>query len=189
MRKWSVLVEARSETETIDSEDPRTDAFMDHLAKYGGVVSAGGHVWSARITVPGPTAGSALDTGADIVDDAAGRSEMPAWAYVRVELLRDDELERELARPTFPDVVGSGEVLELMGISKQRLWQLRQTDDFPQPMVTLSATPIWMRAAIESFMERWNRKVGRPSKVQELLGANEDLEREIAGEQMAGGRP
>lgn len=189
MRKWSVLVEARSETETIDSEDPRADAFMDRLAKYGGVVSAGGHVWSARITVPGPTAGAVFDKAANIVGIAASSSKMPGWAFVRVELLRDDELERELSRPTFPDVIGSGEVLEVMGISKQRLWQLRQTDDFPQPMVTLSATPIWMRAAIESFMERWNRKVGRPSKVQELLGANEDLEREIAGEQLAKGRP
>ena len=62
----------------------------------------------------------------------------------------------------FPDLVGTTEVAELLGVTRQRIHELRKAGRFPEPMVELAAGPIWLRPAIESFDKQWERKVGRP---------------------------
>ena len=51
IREWSVLVEARSNSATIETDDKRIIHLTDGLHLHFGVVSAGGSAWSARITV------------------------------------------------------------------------------------------------------------------------------------------
>ncbi len=59
------------------------------------------------------------------------------------------------------DVVGVPEIAEMLGVSRQRVYQLMETyDDFPDPIATLAVGRIWSRAAVEE----WNRMYGeRPS--------------------------
>jgi hypothetical protein len=62
-----------------------------------------------------------------------------------------------LERPNFP---GSRrrEVLDILGVSKQRLHQLRSGGRFPLPMLELKSGPLWMRPAIERWAEaEWKR--------------------------------
>jgi predicted DNA-binding transcriptional regulator AlpA len=47
--------------------------------------------------------------------------------------------------------VGLNEVSALMGVSKQRVYQLAKRPDFPEPAFRLKATPVWKRADIWSF--------------------------------------
>ena len=56
------------------------------------------------------------------------------------------------------DLVGVAEVAEILGVSKQRIYQLAQRDDFPDPVRRLRATPIWSDAEMRDFAKR--RRVG-----------------------------
>lgn len=51
-------------------------------------------------------------------------------------------------------MVGAPEVAQLLGVSRQRVYQLIDAyEDFPAPVATLAVGRIWSRAAIEE----WNR--------------------------------
>ena len=54
-------------------------------------------------------------------------------------------------------LVGVAEIADLLGVSKQRVHQLIQTESFPKPEANLSAGLIWRRDEIE----KWARKTGR----------------------------
>jgi predicted DNA-binding transcriptional regulator AlpA len=56
------------------------------------------------------------------------------------------------------DLLGVTEVAQLLGISRQRVQQLTESDpDFPEPAATLARGRVWSRAAIE----KWARETGR----------------------------
>ena len=59
------------------------------------------------------------------------------------------------------DVVGVPEIAQILGVSRQRVYQLIDTyEDFPEPVATLAVGRIWSRDAVEE----WNRLHGeRPS--------------------------
>jgi len=49
------------------------------------------------------------------------------------------------------EFVGMGEVATIMGVSKQRIYQLAERKDFPEPAFRLKATPVWRTADIYRF--------------------------------------
>jgi predicted DNA-binding transcriptional regulator AlpA len=55
------------------------------------------------------------------------------------------------------NLVGVAEIADLLGVSRQRVDQLAERDDFPNPAAVLAAGRIWKRADIEA----WGRKAGR----------------------------
>ncbi len=59
------------------------------------------------------------------------------------------------------DVMGVPEIARLLGVSRQRVYQLIDAyDDFPRPVARLAVGRIWSKAAVEE----WNRLHGeRPS--------------------------
>ena len=77
----------------------------------------------------------------------------------------DEDLHAELARPQLPELVSGPEAAEILGVSVQRVHQLAaEHADFPAPAYKLRAASLWLRPAIVSFAERWDRKRGRPRK-------------------------
>lgn len=56
-----------------------------------------------------------------------------------------------------PDLVGTTEISNMLGVSRQRVTQLAATPAFPEPVARLAAGPIWDRSDIEE----WARKTGR----------------------------
>lgn len=59
------------------------------------------------------------------------------------------------------DLLGVGEAAAVLGVARQRLYQLRARVDFPAPFVELACGPIWLRDDIEAFA-RLPRPNGRP---------------------------
>jgi predicted DNA-binding transcriptional regulator AlpA len=53
--------------------------------------------------------------------------------------------------------MGTAEVAEFLGLSRGRVTQLAQGEDFPTPIARLAAGPVWESADIE----RWARETGR----------------------------
>ncbi len=70
------------------------------------------------------------------------------------------------------DVVGAPEVAQLLGVSRQRVYQLIESyEDFPAPLARLAVGRIWSRAAIEE----WNRvHDDRPTGKHRTLRPNDD---------------
>lgn len=54
-------------------------------------------------------------------------------------------------------LVGSAEIGRMLGVSRQRVQQLVNRDDFPAPEVALDMGKVWSREAVET----WARDHGR----------------------------
>jgi hypothetical protein len=83
-----------------------------------------------------------------IVVRAAERATMPDWDVVKVEAQTMESLDRELSGPD--PMVGAAEVGEILGVSRQRLHQLRGSGRSPEPASDLAAGPVWLRKVIET---------------------------------------
>lgn len=55
--------------------------------------------------------------------------------------------------------VGSAEIAEMFGISRQRVYQLTSRPDFPAPMVRLKAGAVWVTAEVVAWAESKGRTV------------------------------
>lgn len=53
--------------------------------------------------------------------------------------------------------MGTAEVAEFLGVSRGRVTQLAQREDFPEPVVRLASGPVWATVDIE----QWARATGR----------------------------
>lgn len=82
-----------------------------------------------------------------------------------IEFMTLAEYERRADEPTLPVLVGSSEVAEILGVSRQRVHQLRTHPGFPSPLVEVAMGPLWDERAVEAFARDWARKPGRPSAV------------------------
>ena len=84
---------------------------------------------------------------------------------VAIEFLTFAEYERRAQEPTLPVLMGSREVAEMLGVSRQRVHQLRINPGFPSPLVEVAMGPLWDERAVAAFARDWTRKPGRPSAV------------------------
>ena len=53
------------------------------------------------------------------------------------------------------DLLGTAEVAEVLGVSKQRIHALRKMAEFPDPIRVLASTPVWSREDVVSFLLQW----------------------------------
>lgn len=80
-----------------------------------------------------------------------------------IQVLAEAEYERQALAPSAPDIVSAAEAADILGISRQRLHQLRRHRRFPAPLYQLRTGPLWTRDAIMWFASVWDRKPGRPA--------------------------
>jgi predicted DNA-binding transcriptional regulator AlpA len=64
------------------------------------------------------------------------------------------------AESNVPDLLGVSEVAAALGVSRQRVSELAESDDFPPPIARLKAGPIWQRSQISRFVGNWDRRPG-----------------------------
>jgi predicted DNA-binding transcriptional regulator AlpA len=166
--EWQAYVEALPPDGWV-GPDPSDDEMADMLADVAellverAAVPAGDHRgWSVTFSVgdsadPGHLAALAVDS----VRAVAAKAGLPDWPVARLELVRQDVAEAELARPQLPDLVGTQEVTRMLGVSRQRLHELRSADRFPRPVMRIAAGPLWLKTTIDAHLETWNRRPGR----------------------------
>ncbi len=60
------------------------------------------------------------------------------------------------------DLVSVTEIAAMLGISRQRVNQLVQAyDDFPKPEADLAIGRVWLRSAVEAWVDSHPRRPGR----------------------------
>ena len=55
------------------------------------------------------------------------------------------------------DLVGAQEIADLLGVSRQRVYQLANLPDFPRPVADLAQGRVWLRADVVA----WAKGKGR----------------------------
>lgn len=64
---------------------------------------------------------------------------------------------------TGQELAGLAEAAEILGVSKQRVTELRAQPAFPEPLAELKSGPVWTRDSIEEFAVTRRRQPGRPA--------------------------
>ena len=178
MNTWRVSIDLDTGVAVTPAQ---ADAVFDQLERYGaalgyspgatpGVEDPGAAVvyddtrLSITLTVETSSANPlrAGELGRQIVSRAVATTGASIASWLGVEAVTDDEADRRLADPPIPELVGTPEAGEILGVSRQRVHQLRQREDFPAPVVELGTGPLWTQMSIEAFDEAWNRTPGRP---------------------------
>ena len=163
---WTVTFEAAGDEPT--ELEAALEEFLDLLVDHGGSVTASntGDRYGATFSVDEEvaTAADAVARGFEVFTNLAEKSGLPAWPVVRAEALTFEELDRDLERPNFPELVGVTEMAELLGVTRQRASALAKTSSFPTPVASLASGPVWTRNNLNRFIEEWPRKKGRPRR-------------------------
>ncbi len=55
------------------------------------------------------------------------------------------------------ELVGRGEIAKLLGLSRQRVHELTQRRDFPEPVGHIGGRAIWRKEAVEAWAKRTGR--------------------------------
>jgi hypothetical protein len=90
---------------------------------------------------------------------------LPPVALVSRQVVHADVFHVQLETTCLSDLLGTAEVCCELGITGQRLHQLRQSGRFPEPRRELAATPPWMRSTLKDFTVGWRRTPGPTPRV------------------------
>ena len=106
---------------------------------------------------------AALRTGIRIFHDACDTLGLAHRGIARSVVLTQDMIGLELAQE--PETyLGVTELARALGVSRQRVAQLRARHDFPAPAAELAAGPVWKGTTLRRFVKSWDRRPGRPRK-------------------------
>ncbi len=118
------------------------------------------------------------DRGVDVVlhaddttlDDALKRARRSATKVVPgdpigIAATTEEEHLRRADAIGFPKLMSAAEIAVELGISRQRVHQLRSNADFPGPLADLRSGPVWDARDIRRFARQWARQPGRPAAV------------------------
>lgn len=159
--EWSVNVEATHPgSQRVDQH--AVEVLMELLDDHhvGGVAVSPGR-YGCRFDVDAPTPAEAATEADEVFRKAVAAAGLPAWPVVRLEAVTVEELDVDLARATFPRLVGVAELAEILGVSRARASELASSSpDFPPPTVRLASGRVWTEPSVRRFVEAWRRRPG-----------------------------
>ncbi|MBU8830849.1 hypothetical protein KL858_15500 [Mycolicibacterium goodii] len=88
---------------------------------------------------------------------------------VAIEVVSESEFERRAESATLPELMSAAEIADELGVSRQRVHQLRELPSFPRPLADLRGGAVWDARAVRSFNRSWARKPGRPAQQKSIL--------------------
>jgi len=81
---------------------------------------------------------------------------------IGAEFLDEVAYARRAEAPSMPELMSAAEIADLLGVTRQRVHQLRNTNAFPAPLADLRGGAVWDAAAVRKFDSEWTRTPGRP---------------------------
>lgn len=159
IRRWEVLVEGAPAGD--EASDENIVALVASLKLIGGAAAKRGNTVAATVPVEAESARAAAGVAESLVLLHARQAGLRAFRALRLEAV-DTASSLLSTEAETGEILGSAEVARLLGVSRQRVQQLRAEGRFPAPLLELSATPVWLRRSVETFITSWSRRPGRP---------------------------
>lgn len=132
------------------------DGWEDRLSTMDAVVSGTSDGATAvTVHVEADTARQAM-AATSFVDEVLG--DEPTG----LQVLTDAEYDRRVGCTNVPELMSAADIAHHLGVTRQRVHQLRSTAQFPKPLAELRGGAVWDGAAIRAFALTWERKPGRP---------------------------
>lgn len=158
---FTLLIEARHpEGEELEAE--AIDEFASRMQSHAGVVGTQAGYYSSQFDVSAYDMADAIEIGHKLFTEGAHGAGFPSWPIVSLEVMTVEEQGRRLELPSLPSLVGVSEAAEILGVSKQRVSELHRDSRLPPTVADLAAGPVWVKNQIAAFVDRWQRKPGRP---------------------------
>jgi hypothetical protein len=117
------------------------------------------------MTVAAPSPVEAGRRALEIFEKALAEAGVGPAEVARLDVMTEAYQDADLDRPP-REYAGLSEVAKILGVSKQRVSELRRRRDFPHPVAELAAGPVWDRTSLNHFIAGWARKPGRPPSVK-----------------------
>jgi len=149
VKDWYVLVGFSTKSVIED------DRAFDFTGELGGAPMSverdktGGEI---GLFVTAETIREALEKGVNRIRHAANRTIGPL-DIVKIEVTTDEEFDRALAAPVFPDVVGFAEIARMAGVTRQTAREHAKGKSFPAPVIVTAQGPLFAKATVESWLE------------------------------------
>ena len=137
------------------TEDAAFD-LMGDLDTRGAAITLGAETFTISLTGHGETAVDALMDARKAIEECGITGETISASASTYE-----ELDQELERPLFPDVVGWAEVAKLAGVTRQRARQFRNSPGFPAPVIETTQGPLMAKSAVEHWVRTRDARPGR----------------------------
>jgi hypothetical protein len=133
------------------------------VSSMGGIAGGVGATFGVKVPEGSAAMAEAVRLGVDAFERACRQVGITHGGIARVDVMTDPYLDRWLTRE--PErYAGVTEVAALLGVSRQRVAELRGKRGFPAPIAEISAGPIWAVSSLNRFLETWERRPGRPRK-------------------------
>ncbi|MDP9225470.1 MAG: hypothetical protein M3P18_16835 [Actinomycetota bacterium] len=154
----------------------QVDAFIDALLSLGApdsTVGSGGIAGGIGVTfsidvhgVKGskPTT-EAMRRAVETFEAACEQVGIVHGGIARVDVMTDRYLDRWITQEP-RRYAGLSEVADLLGVSRQRVAQLRTKRGFPAPIAELRSGPVWDVSSLGLFLAEWDRRPGRPRRAR-----------------------
>lgn len=152
-----------------DIHEQTADSLLDALigldADLGAAVTYGSTGVGVTLTVEGRDPVDAIGHAEEMLHKAAVAADIH-FERLPIVQLEVTEYERFVAQVETPDpqLVGVSELMEFLGVSRQRVSELRAQPAFPAPAAELKAGPVWLLPNLQRFVEEWDRRPGRKKK-------------------------
>lgn len=147
---WTVSVRFTFDpNQDIDVHPRLPDQIAELLPGRAPVFTLGKSFVTIVFGAPGLTYPSARKDVDTVVDKLRERLGLASDAITHLRMRSNADVDSEIA--DLPECVGVGEAASILGVSKQRVAQLAQRPDFPEPAFRLRATPVWREADIRQF--------------------------------------
>ena len=110
---------------------------------------------------PGDTLAEVTRRAVNVFMTACAKAGVPFTGIASLEVTEDRYVDLQLE--TEPErYVGAAEVAEFLGVSKQRVSELRSAGRMPAPVAELRSGPVWAVSSLQRFVDSWDRRPGRP---------------------------
>ena len=162
-RWYSVAIEAESphpNTLAAGLIESMLDILLKERSVTGPVVTSGP---GAQVSVKAKDPIEALEAAGRAFHRALEEVGIGRLPVAHAEVMTEEYQEQWLSEPG-PEYIGLAEIAEILGVSKQRVFQLRWREDFPRPIAELAAGPVWNRVSLNHFIANWERRPGRPAR-------------------------
>lgn len=172
---YNVSIEAAGPLPTAEQQLEDLADILSDLGAQGASVGAGGLAGGASVVLSIETpdySTEALDMATrdatSLFVTALEKAGIPVNAIARVDVMAAPYFEQWLEQSS-GELAGVTELARLLGVSKQRVSELRERRDFPAPAAVLAAGPVWRVSNLKRFLAEWPRKPGRPQMWRRAL--------------------